>query len=131
MQNKTKEYFLISVGWLSIFLAVIGIVLPLLPTTPFVLLAAGCFAKSSPRFHQWLITHKFFGPLIESYQDNKGIPRDVKIKVIIFIWISLSISIFLLNIVWLRIAIFILGIALTIFLWMKPTLPKQTINLAD
>lgn len=124
MKNKAKQYFLISVGWLSILLGVIGVVLPLLPTTPFVLLAAGCFAKSSPRFHQWLITHRFFGPLIESYKDNKSIPRDVKIKVIIFIWITLSISIFFLDITWLRIGIFILGVGLTTFLWMKPTLTK-------
>ncbi|MDW3095750.1 MAG: YbaN family protein [Gammaproteobacteria bacterium] len=131
MQNKAKQYFLICSGWLSILLGVIGIVLPLLPTTPFILLAAGCFAKSSPRFHQWLITHRLFGPLIESYKDNKGIPRDVKIKAIIFIWVTLSISIFLLEITWLRIGIFILGITLTVFLWMKPTLTKQPVKISE
>jgi uncharacterized protein len=125
MQNKAKQYFLICTGWVSIVLGVIGIVLPLLPTTPFVLLAATCFAKSSPRFHQWLLAHAFFGPLINSYQGDKSLPQDVKIKAIVFIWITLSISIFLLKISWLRIVIFFLGIVLTTLLWRTPSRPKQ------
>ncbi|MCL4142794.1 UNVERIFIED_CONTAM: hypothetical protein GTU68_039470 [Idotea baltica] len=111
---------------MSIVLGVIGIVLPLLPTTPFILLAAGCFAKSSPKFHHWLISHRFFGPLINSYQGDRCIPKDVKIKAIIFIWITLSISIFLLEIFWLRIIIFLLGIALSTMLWRAPSPPKQS-----
>jgi uncharacterized membrane protein YbaN (DUF454 family) len=126
MQNMVKQYFLIFSGWLSIVLGVIGIALPLLPTTPFILLAAGCFAKSSPRFHQWLLTHPFFGPLINSYQGDRCIPKDVKIKAIIFIWITLSISIFLLEIFWLRIIIFLLGVVSTTMLWRTPSLPKQS-----
>ncbi len=126
MQNKAKQYFLISTGWVSIVLGVIGIVLPLLPTTPFMLLAATCFAKSSPRFHQWLLAHSFFGPLINSYQGDKNLPQDVKVKAIIFIWITLSISIFLLKISWLRIVIFFLGIMLTTLLWRVPSRAKQS-----
>lgn len=126
MQNKAKKYFLICSGWLAILLGVIGIVLPLLPTTPFILLAAGCFAKSSPKFHQWLIKHPFFGPLINSYKGDRCIPQDVKIKAIIFIWITLSLSIFLLDITWLRIIIFLLGIVLTTMLWRTPNPPKRT-----
>ena len=126
MQIKLKVYLLICAGWLSIVLGVIGIVLPLLPTTPFILLAAGCFAKSSPRFHQWLIMHPFFGPLINSFKGDKYIPKDVKIKAIIFIWITLSISIFFLKIFWLRIIIFLLGIVLTTILWKSPTSANQS-----
>lgn len=125
MQSKPKKYFLICSGWLSIVLGVIGIALPLLPTTPFILLAAGCFAKSSPKFHKWLLEHAFFGPLINSYQGDRCIPKDVKIKAIIFIWITLSISIFLLNISWLRIIIFLFGLILTAMLWRAPSPTKQ------
>ncbi|MFK7795792.1 MAG: YbaN family protein [Gammaproteobacteria bacterium] len=126
MQNNAKKYFLICTGWISIVLGVIGIVLPLLPTTPFILLAAGCFAKSSPKFHQWLLDHAFFGPLINSYQGDRSIPKDVKVKAIIFIWITLSISIYLLNIYWLRIIIFTLGLVLTIMLWRAPSPAKHS-----
>ena len=124
MQNKAKQYFLIFSGWLAIVLGVIGIALPLLPTTPFILLAAGCFAKSSPRFHQWLLQHAFFGPLINTYQGDRCLPKDVKIKAIIFIWVTLGISIFLLNILWLRIIIGLLGLVITTVLWKMPSSPK-------
>jgi uncharacterized membrane protein YbaN (DUF454 family) len=125
MQNSAKQYFLIGSGWLSIVIGVIGIALPLLPTTPFILLAAGCFAKSSPRFHQWLLSHSFFGPLIDSYQGDRCIPKNVKIKAIIFIWITLGISIVLLKIDWVRIIIFLLGLILTTLLWRTPDPGKQ------
>ena len=64
LSTKTKNGLLVVAGFISIALGVIGIVLPLLPTTPFILLAASCFAKSSPRFHRWLLQHPSFGPLI-------------------------------------------------------------------
>lgn len=120
MPSNAMRYFLIVSGWLSVTLGVIGIVVPLLPTTPFILLAGGCFAKSSPRFHNWLLNHAFFGPIIKNYQGNQGIPRNVKIRAIIFIWITLSVSIMLLSITWLRVAIFILGLVLTTMLWRAP-----------
>ena len=120
MPSNAMRYFLIVSGWLSVTLGVIGIVVPLLPTTPFILLAGGCFAKSSPRFHNWLLNHAFFGPIIKNYQGNQGIPRNVKIRAIIFIWITLSVSIILLSITWLRVAIFILGLVLTTMLWRAP-----------
>jgi len=131
MQTKATRYFLIMSGWLSVALGVIGIVLPLLPTTPFILLAGGCFAKSSPRFHQWLLNHSFFGPLIKNYQGKQGMPRHVKIRAIIFIWLTLSISIYFLSITWLRISIFILGLVLTILLWRTPELKNGDDITAD
>lgn len=131
MSNTATRYLLIITGWLSVALGVIGIVLPLLPTTPFILLAGGCFAKSSPRFHQWLLNHAFFGPIINTYQNKQGLPRQVKIRAIIFIWITLSISIYLLSITWLRITIFILGLILTSILWRtaESTDDKDSTNL--
>ena len=131
MQSKATRYFLIMSGWLSVALGVIGIVLPLLPTTPFILLAGGCFAKSSPRFHQWLLNHNFFGPLIKNYQGKQGIPRHVKIRAIIFIWLTLSISIYFLSITWLRVSIFILGLVLTTLLWRTPELKNESNMTAD
>ena len=123
MQNKVTKVLLIIIGWISIVLGVIGIVLPLLPTTPFILLAAACFAKSSKKFHHWIITHPLFGPIINNFQNGQGIPHNVKIKVILFIWLTLGISIYFLTNQWARLIIFIMGIGLTTFLWRIPA-PK-------
>jgi len=120
MQSKSARYLLMFTGWSAVLLGTVGVVIPLLPTTPFILLAGGCFAKSSPRFHQWLINHAFFGAIINSYQNKHGLPRNIKIRAITFIWVTLSISIYFLSITWVRVVIFILGLALTISLWRTP-----------
>ena len=65
------RYLLMAVGWVSVVLGVIGIFLPVLPTTPFLLLAAACFARSSPRFYQWLINHRQLGPWIRDYRSEE------------------------------------------------------------
>ena len=69
----------IAFGGLCVGLAFLGVALPLLPTTPFLLLAAFAFAKSSPRLHTWLITHKRFGPMIKNWNDHGAISRPTKI----------------------------------------------------
>ncbi len=69
-------------GYFFLVLAFIGILLPLLPTTPFVLVAAMCFAKSSPEIHQKLLDHKIFGPILHDWEDNKCIGCNIKILAI-------------------------------------------------
>ena len=81
MKRGRNRAFLSIWGWrvlggLSLMLAAIGVVLPLLPTTPLVILAAFCFAKSAPRLHAWLLANKTFGPMIREWQDKGAIaPR--------------------------------------------------------
>jgi hypothetical protein len=65
-------------GLVALALGIVGAVLPLLPTTPFVILAAFCFARSSPRLHRWLATHRLFGPMIENWARHGAIPRNAK-----------------------------------------------------
>ena len=65
-------------GILSLVVAGVGVVLPLLPTTPFVLLAAGCFARSSPRMHAWLLNNRTFGPMIVKWEEKRCVSRKVK-----------------------------------------------------
>jgi len=65
-------------GLLSLLLGGIGVVLPLLPTTPFVLLAAACFTRSSPRLHRWLLESELFGPILLDWEKNRCISRKVK-----------------------------------------------------
>lgn len=116
MASTTTKYFLIIIGWLSVVLGVIGIILPLLPTTPFILLAATCFAKSSPRFHAWLEQHKYFGPIIEYYKSGNPIPVAARNRALFFIWLSLGISMYLLHQWWITLIFTISGCLVTIHL---------------
>lgn len=77
--NKAAAYFFITCGWISFGLGVVGLFLPILPTTPFMILAAACFNKGSPRFHAWLVNHKVFGPPIQDWKRNKVIRPRYKI----------------------------------------------------
>lgn len=97
MRTKIKHICLIILGWVFIILAVIGAVLPLLPTTPFLILALACFAESSPRFHKMLLNNKWFGPPLAQWEKNNTIRREIKHKVMLLIVASFGISIFVLS----------------------------------
>jgi uncharacterized membrane protein YbaN (DUF454 family) len=77
MKGQRKGLFLIA-GFLLVGLAALGIFLPLLPTTPLLLLAAACFANSSEKWHRWLTQHNLFGPIIRNWHENRCIPRRAK-----------------------------------------------------
>ncbi len=87
----TRSLWMLA-GWLSLILGLIGIVVPLLPTTPFILLAAYCFQKGSDRLHRWLIEHPRFGPLIADWRQRGAIPRKAKRNAIIALVAVLAIS---------------------------------------
>ena len=79
-------------GSISLILGILGAFLPILPTTPFIILAAFCFSNGSERIHNWMIEHKVWGPPIKDWQDGKGLSRRVKIWAISLMWISILIS---------------------------------------
>ncbi len=97
MKTKIKTYSLIGLGWFFVILGAIGAVLPLLPTTPFLIIALACFSKSSPRFHRMLLDNKWFGPPLAQWESSHTIRRKVKHKVMILIIATFSISIFILS----------------------------------
>ncbi|EGV36317.1 YbaN family protein [Neisseria weaveri] len=66
-------------GALALLLGILGIFLPILPTTPFVLLAAACWAKASPRFHRWLHQHRYFGPMVQDWETRRAVPKKAKL----------------------------------------------------
>ncbi len=92
MKNKFLKMLLIISGFFFLGLGVIGAFLPIMPTVPFILLSAACFARGSDKYYQWLISHKLFGPHIIRYREGKGVSKRLKISSIIMLWISLSVS---------------------------------------
>lgn len=126
MLKTLARLSLIVAGWVSLALAVAGVVLPVLPTTPFVLLAAGCFAKSSPRFHHWLLRQKYFGQMIRDYQAYRGIQKQTKIRAISLIWLSMTISAVIIGKVWLAAMLFSIAICVSLYLWRMPNAPSTT-----
>jgi len=93
----TKALWL-TAGIICLVLGTIGMVLPILPTTPFLLAAAACFCKSSPRMYNWLLNNKYFGEYIKNYKEGKGLPLKTKITALTVLWTTIIIStVFLLN----------------------------------
>lgn len=126
VKSDILRWFLICCGWVSIVAGVAGIFLPLLPTVPFLLLAAACFARSSARFHGWLVEHNHLGPLIRDYLDGGGIPLRVKRMAIGMIWISVPASTFLfVSVVWVQVVLITIAAGITLYLLRLPTLPPQ------
>ena len=78
-----KRIFLLSLGWVCVGLAFIGIFLPGIPTTPFLIVALWAFAKSSKKFHSWLLNHKRFGPILRNWENHKVVPKNAKILMVI------------------------------------------------
>lgn len=91
-RSRTARALWLLAGWISLILGLIGIVLPLLPTTPFILLAAFCFQNGSDRLHRWLVNHPRFGPLITDWRERGAIPRKAKRNAMIALVAVLGIS---------------------------------------
>jgi len=117
------KLFLIIVGSFSVFLGVIGIFLPLIPTTPFLLLSAYCFMKSSKKMHDCLLNNKYLGHYIRNYYEKKGISYKTKLVVITLLWLSISYSVFfIVDLFILRIILLLIAIIVTIHILKQNTL---------
>lgn len=88
--SPTVRWLFLILGWLFFILGIIGALLPVMPTAPFILLAAGCWARSSRRFHFWLINHQFFGKFVRDWEDRHAVPRFAKWLATIMMSISTS-----------------------------------------
>ena len=119
------RYVLQAIGWLSVALGVIGIFLPVLPTTPFLLLAAACFARSSPRFYHWLVEHPRLGPWIRDYLEGNGIPLKGKVYAIGLMWVSILFSCYLVPMPWARGFMLTSALLVTIYILRQKTLRKS------
>ncbi len=103
-----QRTILIIIGWLAVVLGTLGVVLPLLPTTPFILLAAWCFARSSPRFHAY-----------------RAMPPGAKPRAIALILLTFGISLWLVNMMWVRVLLLVILACLLIFMWRIPVIDEK------
>jgi uncharacterized protein len=114
-------------GLLSVGLGVIGIVLPILPTTPFFLLAAYLFLRSSTRLYRWLLTHPLFGNYIRNYIHNKSISKGVKITTLFLLWTTILISVYLVSgLIWVQILLIAIAVAVSVHVLSLRTTPKNS-----
>jgi uncharacterized protein len=93
MRATAKRRLLIGAGTLSTGLGIIGIFVPILPTTPFLLLAAACYMRSSERFYRWLINDRIFGAYVRNYIEGKGMPVRIKMFTILLLWLTIALTI--------------------------------------
>ena len=113
--NQLLRWILITAGTIFVGLGIIGIFLPILPTTPFLLLAAACYARSSKKFYGRLLNNKLFGVYIKNYREGKGVPLKVKIFSISLLWITILFSVFLIiQISWIGIFLIIIAVGVTV-----------------
>lgn len=122
MTKIYKKWLFFICGTVTLILGVIGIFLPILPTTPLILLSAFCYTRSSEKMYNYLIEHKVLGKYISNYINHKSIDKKSKILALIFLWCSLGISIYLIDNLYIKILLGIIGIGVSIHILMLKTL---------
>jgi len=124
--NNLSRWILIIIGSFFTGLGILGIFLPLLPTTPFLLLAAACYIRSSERFYNWLINNKWLGNYIKNYLEGKGVSLKVKVLSISLLWITIGYSVvFVVNIFPIRVILILIAIGVTIHILSIRTLRQR------
>ena len=124
-RHRSVRYLLLAVGWLSVALGVIGIFVPVLPTTPFLLLATACFVRSSRRFYLWLVNHPRLGPWIRDYLEGNGIPLKGKVYAIGLMWLSIGFSCYLVPLFWARAFMLTSAVLVSLYILRQKTLPNR------
>lgn len=124
-KSRTIRVFFIVAGTIFLAVGVVGILLPILPTTPFLLLAAACYYKGSKRMHQWILNNRWFGDYIKNYREGRGISLKAKISALALLWITISYSaIFVVPIPIAQIILLIVAVAVSIHVITLPTFRK-------
>ena len=119
---RIVRWVYLGLGCLFVGLGAVGTLLPLLPTTPFLLLAAACYARSSDRFLRWLLEHRQFGPFIQAWREQRGLPAGSRAWIIVVVLVTFAASILFGVEGWLaRVLLGIVGLCLIIFLLRLPT----------
>jgi uncharacterized membrane protein YbaN (DUF454 family) len=123
MPRTLIRWLWIIAGSISLALGIIGIFLPLLPTTPFLLLTAACYARGSSRLHNWFLNNKLFGKYIRNYREGKGIPARSKVLALALLWLTIGFSIFyVIPILIMKIILLTIAILVSLYIISLPTL---------
>ncbi len=119
-----KKHLLIIGGTLSLGLGVLGMFLPVLPTTPFLLLTVYCYVRSSPRLYEWIIRHRIFGEYLRNYLEYHAISVRAKVISLVGLWASLTVSFILVESLVVRIVLILVGLGVSLHLFLLKTPPN-------
>ncbi|NLP27642.1 MAG: DUF454 domain-containing protein [Clostridia bacterium] len=115
--KNIKKFLLIVIGIVAMGLGMLGIILPVLPTTPFLLLSAACFIRSSEKLYNFLITNKYFGHYIKDYREGKGIPKKTKVIALVMLWATiLPCIVFFIDKLIIQLVIFAIASTVTVYI---------------
>ena len=120
-RSRIKNGLLIALGSVSAVLGIVGIILPVVPTTPFLLLAAACYARSSERFYLALLTNRYFGRYIRDWREDRGLTLPTKLWVIIFLAATMSFSAYFVPRVEVKVMLAIIGLGVSAYILHLPT----------
>ena len=104
---------LVAAGSLALSIGIVGLFLPLLPTTPLLLVAAACYLRSSSRLYNWLLRHKLFGKTIRAYLEHRAVRRRTRNAALAILWTSLAVSAWLVDVFWVCLALLAVGIGVS------------------
>jgi len=124
--NNILRAILLITGTISLVIGIVGIFIPLLPTTPFLLLTAACYAQGSDRFYNWLLCNKLFGNYIRNYREGKSIALNVKLISLLLLWATILFSaIFVVSAFLIKIILITIAIAVTIHIFTIRSIKNQ------
>ncbi|WP_273225536.1 YbaN family protein [Geosporobacter ferrireducens] len=124
------KILLMVIGSISLGLGMIGVVLPVLPTTPFLLISLACYMRSSRKLYDFVLSNKYLGPYVKDYVDGKGIPIKAKKRAIFLIWITIGFSVlFVIDKIFLRLMLLTIASIVSIYIWTRST--PESKNIAD
>lgn len=122
-RRRLVKIALTGIGVLAVGVGTLGLFVPLLPTTPFLLLAAACFVRSSDRLYGWLLNHRWFGTYIRNYREHRAVPRRVKMLSLILLWSTIGFSACrVVDAFWVRALLLLVAVGVTVHLVRLKTL---------
>lgn len=126
-----RKKLYICTGVVFVVLGFLGVFLPLLPTTPFLLVALFCFSRSSDQAKQWLTGNKLLGPYVRAYADSQGMGRRVKIRTLVLLWVvCIGSAVFATELLWVRLVLLVVVVGVTVHIVMMKGVanPKKTVK---
>jgi uncharacterized membrane protein YbaN (DUF454 family) len=124
--DRIRGYIYVVLGTIALAVGALGLLLPVLPTTPFVILAAACYYRGSERLHAWILNSRWFGEPIRNFQAGRGLTRNMKTRAVSLMWATIIVSaVFFVNSLVVRAVVFGVAICVTIYLFRLPTTEEK------